>query len=393
MRRGDACMRWATQEGDSRLRTRTGGRPCYPAAMYANATRRLVAAYGHGFGHGFGQGTGGAARRYTVLVASDAAGAAAELAQALSDDRASVRQLTFDRIGVGGVEGVNLGHQVDRGTTYIEHRLRDGDPSLDRSLVLASLHAELSLLSSADAFVGTSLSYVSRLLWMLMVGRTNAVPPFVLLDAPLGWVLGPAGRLNPSACKAAPSLRAPTRAASPTHEASSSSRRLAARSPTKMAASLASVGRGATRTATPKRVQQAPPPARASASAPASTSASAQPSPSSSCQQVELHPIFIASAHAASHATAPHIASHAATHTHAASHAASQTTTPPSSVHVTAESSLARAALRNCVLGVTFGCVDQDSFPPRVWVSDGCRARFVCNGEAAAAASPSPAWS
>ena len=48
IRRGDACMRWATRQGDSSLKAKAGGRPCYPSAVYANATRRLVDAYGLG---------------------------------------------------------------------------------------------------------------------------------------------------------------------------------------------------------------------------------------------------------------------------------------------------------------------------------------------------------
>ena len=100
----------------------------------------------------------------------------------------TVVHYAYNRSRVGGSRSVNLGKQVDRGTIYIEGRLRSGDPTLERALVMASLHAELSLLSTADAFVGTSASYVSRLIWLLMVGRSGAVPPFVFIDEPLGWV-------------------------------------------------------------------------------------------------------------------------------------------------------------------------------------------------------------
>ena len=49
-------------------------------------------------------------------------------------------------------------------------------------------------------------------------------------------------------------------------------------------------------------------------------------------------------------------------------------------IHVTAENRLRREAARLCILGKTFGCVDQPLYPPMMWVEGGCRGRFVCNG-------------
>lgn len=44
--------------------------------------------------------------------------------------------------------------------------------------------ADLELLSRADAFVGTSASWVSRLALLAIIGEQAAIPPFALLDAP-----------------------------------------------------------------------------------------------------------------------------------------------------------------------------------------------------------------
>ena len=123
--------------------------------------------------------------------------AVVEMITALVGHEASVVAVQYNRSSVGGASDVNLGKQGERGAVNIETRLRTGDPSLDRALVLSSLVAELDLLSSADALVGTSSSQVTRLAFLLIAARMGTVPPFSFLDAPFGWVLGPAGRQRP----------------------------------------------------------------------------------------------------------------------------------------------------------------------------------------------------
>ena len=320
MRRGDACMRWATRMGDSALKAKDGGRPCYPAALYVNATLRLTGVYAVG-------------RPVQVLLASDDAGAASELAVqlALHPVVTSILYYEYNRSSVGGPTDINLKRQVDRGTVYIEDRLRRGDPTLDRALVISSLHAELQLLSRADALVGTSLSYVTRLLFLLIVGHRGVIPPFVFLDAPLGWVLGPAGRLKPSA-PCASVISSDSSSASRT-DAVSSPRRLASSSAAAFfASSVAGVGGSAF---------------------------------VSSCQQVTLHPSFVNRAHAADAKAVNSLGREYLW-------------------HVKTESTLAHAALKACVVGKTFGCVNRSSGSPSFWVQDGCRARVACNGVLAA---------
>ena len=95
-----------------------------------------------------------------------------------------VSTINYNRSNIEGVPGSNLGKAVDVGTIYIEDRLRMADPTLDRATVFGSLLAEIRFLSkSTHALVGTSSSWVTRLLYFAMVGRRLDVP-FVFLDQP-----------------------------------------------------------------------------------------------------------------------------------------------------------------------------------------------------------------
>jgi len=49
--------------------------------------------------------------------------------------------------------------------------------------------ADLEVLGSCDAIVGTAASWVSRLIFLLIVGNTGRTPPHVFLDQRFG---GPA---------------------------------------------------------------------------------------------------------------------------------------------------------------------------------------------------------
>ena len=90
---------------------------------------------------------------------------------------------------MGGADGANVGkrnrNEVGRGgaaARYIEERRAAGEVPLE--LALGSMLADLELLSRADAFVGTSASWVSRLALLAIIGEKAAIPPFALLDAP-----------------------------------------------------------------------------------------------------------------------------------------------------------------------------------------------------------------
>jgi hypothetical protein len=169
VRRGDSCMRWTEWLGDEDLWH--GGRPCFATSLYVDAALRLKAEYGAS----------------VVRLATDSADAAHEITSRLQGQM-HVEILPFDRLGVGGESSANLGKHVNVNTTYIEDRLRRGDPTLDRGLAITSLFAELQLLASADMLIGTSTSWVTRLAFFAMVGASGVVPPHIFLDAPLYWI-------------------------------------------------------------------------------------------------------------------------------------------------------------------------------------------------------------
>ena len=167
IRRGDSCMRWAKKRGDNGL---ASGRPCYPTSLYLEAAKQLKQKYGCN----------------RLRLATDSAGAAVQVAEVLEADGWAVTRLQYDRALVGGKEGVNRGKRVDKGTVYIEDRLKAGDQGLDPELVIGSLLAELDLLSGGHMLVGTSSSWVTRLAFLMMIGRRGTTPPFIFLDAPFG---------------------------------------------------------------------------------------------------------------------------------------------------------------------------------------------------------------
>ena len=72
---------------------------------------------------------------------------------------------------------------------FIEERNAKG--LVDKKLVFASLFADLDLLAGADAFVGTAASWISRLSLLAIAGEQGTLPPYELLDGPLGsfWTM------------------------------------------------------------------------------------------------------------------------------------------------------------------------------------------------------------
>ena len=51
--------------------------------------------------------------------------------------------------------------------------------------MLASVYADLEVLATADAFVGTAASWMSRAGLLSIIGEKGVVPPFALVDRPL----------------------------------------------------------------------------------------------------------------------------------------------------------------------------------------------------------------
>ena len=85
----------------------------------------------------------------------------------------------------GAAEGINEGlgfHKASR--EFIEARNERG--LVDRASVVSSFFADVELLSRADAFVGTAASWTSRIALLAIIGEMGSVPPFAMVDRPLG---------------------------------------------------------------------------------------------------------------------------------------------------------------------------------------------------------------
>ena len=56
--------------------------------------------------------------------------------------------------------------------------------------IMARLSVWVSfVLAHADAFVGTAASWTSRVALLALVGETGALPPFAMVDRPIGTKL------------------------------------------------------------------------------------------------------------------------------------------------------------------------------------------------------------
>ena len=95
-------------------------------------------------------------------------------------------------VGVAAAQRVvrrgGLARRRSRGV-HNEIEARNARGELDRALTYASIVADLEVLGACDAIVGTAASWVSRLIFLLIVGNTGRTPPHVFLDQRFG---GPA---------------------------------------------------------------------------------------------------------------------------------------------------------------------------------------------------------
>ena len=160
IRRGDACetMGSAPAVGVTDL---DAPRRCYPLSGYLKAVHEMRRLYGASH----------------VLLATDSAEVVQRIRRAGRDF--TWEWIAVDRGAVGGGEGRNLGKPPSE-RRYIEHRAEARDPA--NALVVASLLADLRLLSRADVIVGTSRSFVTVAAQLLVWARTGVLPPIISLE-------------------------------------------------------------------------------------------------------------------------------------------------------------------------------------------------------------------
>ena len=149
VRRGDACESWAVRAGGQHKRP--AERPCYPSRLYVAAVETLVAEY---------------PTISTVVVASDAQDAVQDLVTALTPRGLCGRGVPSTSLSTPSARRRRVAFLEANRTKYaaarfIEERRFRPEAALDVTLDIA---ADLRLLArEADAFVGTAVSWVSRL--------------------------------------------------------------------------------------------------------------------------------------------------------------------------------------------------------------------------------------
>lgn len=180
VRRGDACETFvrpsaAWESGH----VGPMQRPCYALVSYVAAARRLRERYGKQYRN--------------ILLMTDSADVIEETSN-FSDF--SWQFLSYNRKVVGGDDRTNLNTSSRQQRVYIEDRARlasannvdsttlPGQGMFDSEEVLATELADLRFVSSASMFVGTSRSFTSLAVQMLMWAARGNLPPMISLSGP-----------------------------------------------------------------------------------------------------------------------------------------------------------------------------------------------------------------
>ena len=174
IRRGDACEVWITDPNKGWKGVPPGkrmsdiGRPCFAARFYTDAASTMVREYG--------------ARNLIVLT--DSAQVIPKIV-AWAETQTPPLAVRFvdarrEKYGEENQDPLLWDGSVKK-QKYIERR-----PDLmkeSRMDLVAELFAELRLVSQADIFVGTAISWVSKLSFLAIAGsRGGIAPPHILLD-------------------------------------------------------------------------------------------------------------------------------------------------------------------------------------------------------------------
>lgn len=201
IRRGDSCEHWVGADSSvnrkEAARGRPGGearrqqpppRPCFAAQAYLAQARQMLNSL-RIQQQWPSKAASPPVQPAWLLVATDSASALAELRDLI--DPAEFELLHADgprgaQWG-GAPELINLGLSRQAAQReFIETRNERG--LVDRAAVVASFFADVELLSLADAFVGTAASWTSRIYLLAIIGEKGLVPPFAMVDRPLGQV-------------------------------------------------------------------------------------------------------------------------------------------------------------------------------------------------------------
>ena len=176
IRRGDACRRWAEDEGD--MDFDQGGRPCWKMGVYMRAAMQFRRLYN-------------ASR---IILATDSDCVVQHEIHRYTDDF-QFTYIEYNRTETGGVingrgcDTDDFSHRdgevrggAEEAKYFIEHR-----PLTDttRAELFASAYADYALMArDADMFVGAAISSFLQIGLFANIGTRGVVPPYIFID---GW--------------------------------------------------------------------------------------------------------------------------------------------------------------------------------------------------------------
>lgn len=168
IRRGDSCERVTHDIGDADL---AKGRPCYSTKLYfqkASEMRRRL------------HGSQSDQRPFTVLLITDSEEAIVEAKSLSVETGFQLQYLGFSRT-VFSIPTGSKAATEPVSNHFIEVK---ETTALEKLHILVTFFVELSFAAQAEMVVGTSLSWVTRLLFLAIGGKQEQIPPFSFIDAP-----------------------------------------------------------------------------------------------------------------------------------------------------------------------------------------------------------------
>ncbi|KAL3910878.1 MAG: hypothetical protein SGPRY_008899 [Prymnesium sp.] len=162
VRRGDSCetFDFSTKQGVTDL---DAERRCYPVRLYIKAAEAMRSLYGI----------------ERVLLITDSPQVIEWIRKTPGARHFEWQWLDLDRGVIGGDARRNL-HQPPEKRVYIEHRAESRDPA--NALQVESVLADLRFTSEASVVIGTSRSFVSHAIQMVIWARSGVLPPTISFE-------------------------------------------------------------------------------------------------------------------------------------------------------------------------------------------------------------------
>ncbi|KAL3932257.1 MAG: hypothetical protein SGPRY_000777 [Prymnesium sp.] len=158
VRRGDACETLAIS-----MTNIYSPRRCFPMSEYMRAAEVMRSLYGI----------------ERILLITDSPNVTSWVKRSRQARKFEWQWLELDRGSIGGDASQNL-HKPKEKRVYIEHRAAKRNPS--NALQVESMVADLRFSSEASVVIGTSRSFVTHAIQMVMWARSGVLPPVISLE-------------------------------------------------------------------------------------------------------------------------------------------------------------------------------------------------------------------